>query len=77
MTISVEVIFPVGVGNFSGHQNVQTDSGAHPASYTMGTGGFFLGGKVKLKPHTPNSEEKHVLQLTKMYICDYSNLNIV
>jgi hypothetical protein len=28
------------------HHRVQTGSGAHPASYPMGNGGFFPGGKV-------------------------------
>jgi hypothetical protein len=30
-----------GAGNFSLHQRVQTSSGAHPASYPMGTRGSF------------------------------------
>jgi hypothetical protein len=38
--------FPVDVGSFSLLHCVQTGSGAHPASYTIGTGGSFLGGKV-------------------------------
>jgi hypothetical protein len=33
------VPFPAGAGNFSLHHRVQTGSGAHPASYTMGNGG--------------------------------------
>jgi hypothetical protein len=40
------VRFPVGVGNFSLHHHVQNGSGAHPASYPMGTRGSFLGGKA-------------------------------
>jgi hypothetical protein len=39
------VQFPVGAGNFSQH-HVQTGSGSHPASYTMGTRGSFPGNKV-------------------------------
>jgi hypothetical protein len=39
------VRFPVGDGNFSLHYRVQNGSGAHPASYPMGTRGSFLGGK--------------------------------
>jgi hypothetical protein len=31
------VRFPAGVGNFSLHYRVQNGSGAHPASYPMGT----------------------------------------
>jgi hypothetical protein len=37
------VRFPAGAWNFSLHHLVQTDSGAHPASYPMGTGGSFPG----------------------------------
>jgi len=33
-------------GNFSLHYQVQTASGAHPAPYPIGTGGFYLGGKA-------------------------------
>jgi hypothetical protein len=40
-----EVRIPAGVGNFSLHHRVQTGSGAHPASYPVGTRGFFPGGK--------------------------------
>jgi hypothetical protein len=38
--------FPVGVGNFSLRHRVQTGSGAHPASYPMGTRGSFPGAKA-------------------------------
>jgi hypothetical protein len=38
--------FPAGTGNFSLHHRVQTGSGAHLASYPMGTGGSFPGGKT-------------------------------
>jgi hypothetical protein len=40
------VRFPAGAGNFSLHRLVQTGTGAHPASYLMGTGGSFPGGKA-------------------------------
>jgi hypothetical protein len=40
------VRFPAGVGNFSVHHRVQNGSGAHPASYPMGTRGSFPGGKA-------------------------------
>jgi hypothetical protein len=40
------VRFPAGAGNFSFHHCVQNGSGAHPASYPMGTRGSFLGGKA-------------------------------
>jgi hypothetical protein len=39
------VRFPAGAGNFSLHHRVQNDSGAHPASYPMGTGALSLGVK--------------------------------
>jgi hypothetical protein len=35
------VQIPAGVGDFSHFQNVQTASGAHPPSYSVGTGGPF------------------------------------
>jgi hypothetical protein len=38
--------FPAGAGNFSIHHRVQNGSGAHPASYPMGTRGSFPGGKA-------------------------------
>jgi hypothetical protein len=40
------VRFPAGAGNFSLHYCVQNGSGAHPASYPMGVGGTFPGGKA-------------------------------
>jgi hypothetical protein len=40
------VRFPAGAENSSLHHRIQYDSGAHPASYPMGTGGSFLGGKA-------------------------------
>jgi hypothetical protein len=39
------VRFPAGAGNFSLHHRVQTGSGAHPASYPMGTRALSLGVK--------------------------------
>jgi hypothetical protein len=39
------VRFPA-VHDFSHLHSVQTDSGAHPASYPRGTGGSFPGGKA-------------------------------
>jgi hypothetical protein len=39
-------LFPAGAGNFSLHHRVQNGSGAHPASYPMGTMGSFPGGKA-------------------------------
>jgi hypothetical protein len=40
------VRFPVGTGTFSLYHRVQNGSGAHPASYPMGTWGSFPGGKA-------------------------------
>jgi hypothetical protein len=40
------VRFPAGVGNFSLHHRVQNGSGAHPASFPMGTWFSFPGGKA-------------------------------
>jgi hypothetical protein len=40
------VWFLVGAGNFSLHHHVQNGSGAHPASYRMGTRGSFPGVKA-------------------------------
>jgi hypothetical protein len=38
--------FPAGAANFSLHHRIQNGSGAHPASYPMGTRGSFPGGKA-------------------------------
>jgi hypothetical protein len=40
------VRFPAGAENSSLHHRVQNGSGAHPASYPMGTRGSFPGGKA-------------------------------
>jgi hypothetical protein len=40
------VRFPAGAGNFSLNHRIQNVSGAHPASYPMGTRGSFPGGKA-------------------------------
>jgi hypothetical protein len=42
----VGVRFPAGTRDSSLLHNVHTDPGAHPASYPMGTGGCFPGGKA-------------------------------
>jgi hypothetical protein len=47
------VRFPVGAGNFSLHHSDQNGSGAHLASYPMGTRGSSLGVK------RPGSEANH------------------
>jgi len=38
--------FPEESGNFSLHHRVQTGPEAHPDSYTVGTEGYFPGGKA-------------------------------
>jgi hypothetical protein len=51
------VRFPAGAGNFSFHHRVQNGSGTHPASYPMGTRGFFPGDKAAAREadHSPPS----------------------
>jgi hypothetical protein len=43
---AIEIRSPTGA-DFSSNPCVQTGSGAHPASYPMGTGGSFPGGKAR------------------------------
>jgi hypothetical protein len=43
----IEVRSPTGAEGFSSSPCVQTGSGAHPASYPMGTSGPFPGGKAQ------------------------------
>jgi len=40
------VRFPAGAGNFSLRHRVQNGTGSHPASYPMGIGDSFPGGKA-------------------------------
>jgi hypothetical protein len=49
--------FPAGAGNFSLHHRVQNGSGAHPASYPIGTRGCFPGVKLpgREADHSPPS----------------------
>jgi hypothetical protein len=44
---AIGVRSPAGTNDFSCSLCVQTGSGAHPASCTMGTGGPFPGGKAR------------------------------
>jgi hypothetical protein len=44
---AIDVRSPVEAKDFSSNLFVQTGSGAHPASCTMGTGGPFPGGKAR------------------------------
>jgi hypothetical protein len=43
---TIGVRFPADAGNFSLNHRVQNGSGAHPASYPMGTRDDFPGGKA-------------------------------
>jgi hypothetical protein len=55
---AIEVRSPTGAEDFFSSPCVQTGSGAHPASYLMGTGGPFPGGKAQLgrdADHSPLS----------------------
>jgi hypothetical protein len=55
---AIEVRSPTGAEDFSSSVCVQTGSETHPASYPMGTGGPFPGGKVRPgrdADHTPLS----------------------
>jgi hypothetical protein len=51
------VRFPTGAGDFSLHHRIQNGSGAHPASYPMGTSGSFHGVKQPEREadHSPPS----------------------
>jgi hypothetical protein len=61
--------FPAGAGNFSLHHRVHNGSGAHPASYPMGTRGSFPGAKAAGTwswPLTPSSAE--VKECVELYL---------
>jgi hypothetical protein len=45
--LAIGVRSPAGAKDFSSNLYVQTGSGAHPASCTMGTGGPFPGAKAR------------------------------
>jgi hypothetical protein len=61
------VRFPARAGNLSLHHSVQNGSGAHPASYPMGTRGSFPGAKQPEREadHSPptSSEVKEWVEL--------------
>jgi hypothetical protein len=46
---------PTGAEDFSSNLCVQTGSGAHPASCTVGNGGSFPGGKARLRRNADHS----------------------
>jgi hypothetical protein len=52
---AIEIRSLTGAEDFSSSPCIQTDSGAHPASYPMGTGGSFPGGKARLGRDTDHS----------------------
>jgi hypothetical protein len=70
---AIGVRSPAGAKDFSNSLCVQTGSGAHPASCTMGTGGPFPGGKARPRrdsDHSPptsaelvNEQELYLLSL--------------
>jgi hypothetical protein len=60
---AIGVRSPAGAKDFSSSLFVQTGSGAHPASCTMGTGGPFPGGKAwpgRDADHSPPSSAEVV-----------------
>jgi hypothetical protein len=60
---AIGVRSPAGAKDFSSSLCVQTGSGAHPASYAVGTGGPFLGGKARPgrdADHSPPSSDEIV-----------------
>jgi hypothetical protein len=57
---AIGVRSPAGAKDFPSNLCVQTGSGAHPASCTMGTGGPFPGGKARPgrdADHSPSGRE--------------------
>jgi hypothetical protein len=61
MDWSARVQYITEAEDFSSNLCVQTSSGAHPASYTIGTGGSFPRGKAWLgrdADHSPPSSAK-------------------
>jgi hypothetical protein len=60
---AIEVRFPAEPKNFSSSLCAQTGSEAHQASYTIGTGGPFPGGKARPgrdADHSPRSNAEVV-----------------
>jgi hypothetical protein len=60
---AIGVRSPAGAEGFSFSLCVQTSTGAHPASCTMGTGGPFSGGKARAgrdADHSPPSSAEVV-----------------
>jgi hypothetical protein len=59
------VRFPAGAGNFSLHHRVQNGSGAHPASYSVGTMGVKRPGREA--DHSPPSSAE-VKECVELYL---------
>jgi hypothetical protein len=61
--------FLAEAGNFSLHHRAQNGSGVHPASYPMGTGSSFLGGKASWREadHLPPSSAE-VKECVELYL---------
>jgi hypothetical protein len=65
----IGVRIPAGAGNFSLRHRVQTGSGAHPASYPVGTKGPLLGVKRpgREADHSPPSSAE-VKECVELYL---------
>jgi hypothetical protein len=61
------VRFPAGTGNFSLHHRVQNGSGTHPASYPVGTRGFFPGGKAAGAWSWPLPSSAEIKECVELY----------
>jgi hypothetical protein len=61
---AIHVRSPAESKDFSSNLCVQTGSGAHPASCTMGTGGPFPGAKARLGSDADHSP--HLVQRSRM-----------
>jgi hypothetical protein len=61
------VRIPAEAGNFSLHHRVQNGSGAHPASYSMGTRGAVSLGVKRETDHLPPSSAE-VKEFADLYI---------
>jgi hypothetical protein len=61
---AIGVRSPAGAEDFPSILCVQTGSGAHPASCTMGTGGPFPGGKAR--PGRDADHSPHLVPMSRM-----------
>jgi hypothetical protein len=65
---AIGVRSPAGAEDFSSSHCVQTGSGAHPASCTMGSGGPFPGGKARPGRDADNSPSAEVVNEYELYL---------